>query len=350
MAEKLTAQQRAQLFQLSTRQNLQMMAKKTTATANTTLEFQLPKARLLETIYLRIKATINVKHATATKLACDYLTKHGIIQQYKVDLNNGFSPFTISGKGMAMMAYLDRHADMFTTKDSDFSNAITEFKCSSAGTDNEFFFTIPLSVALNGRDPVGLLLLQSEQTVCDLRVSVGSASDMWSPAELSGYTVDIKEVTVEPMLTTYSIPANSEAFPDLSILKLVQDRTDAITSAGQNIVKLSTGTIYRKLVLYFTDAEGKPMTADKFNGTIDLVFNQADCNIAVSPEMLRAVNSYHLGTDLPEGMYVFDFSDCSYGSSRDYIDTEKLTEFWLRFNSANTGKVRVVSECLSRLI
>lgn len=353
MAEKttqLTAQQRAQLFQLSTRQNMQMMAKKSTDSCNTSMDFQLPKARLLSNIYLHIHAKVKATHATKTSIDINPLDVCRILSQIKLDLNNGFAPYTISGVGLGIMNMLDKNANMILEEDSAYNNVGNALTVSSDGVSNDLCFTMQLPVTLNGRDPVGLLLLQSDQTIADLRVAVGAPADMFPSTNTTGFTFDLESVTVEPMLETFSIPANSEAFPDLSILKLVQDRTDSITSAGQNIVKLSTGTIYRKLALQFTDENGTPFTDSDLSGVIELVFNQADTNYSVSPEMLRALNAVKIGTPLPKGVYIFDFSDCSYGSSRDYIDTEKLTEFWLRFNAGKRGKVRVISECLSRLV
>ena len=60
MAETLSAQQRANLFSMSTRQNLQMIAKKSVTTPNTSIEFSLPKARLLSNIFLKVKAKVKV--------------------------------------------------------------------------------------------------------------------------------------------------------------------------------------------------------------------------------------------------------------------------------------------------
>jgi hypothetical protein len=55
---------------------------------------------------------------------------------------------------------------------------------------------------------------------------------------------------------------------------------------------------------------------------------------------------------LANGIYVFDFTYQGlegYGGARDYIDTEKLTEFWLKFQAAETGKITYVRETLARL-
>ena len=175
---------------------------------------------------------------------------------------------------------------------------------------------------------------------------------MFDDTDVTGFTVELKNVEVSVCCETFSIPSNTNAYPDLSVIKLVNGRTDALASAGQQVVKMSTGTIYRKIILYFEKADGTPMTNEEI-GNIEIVFNQADVNYNISPDMLRAINTKELGFELPAGVYIFDFSSggniTNYGGTRDYIDTEKLTEFWIRTTTTKTGSVKVVSECLARL-
>ena len=352
MSEKLTPQQRANLFAMSTRQNLQMMAKQSVSSGSTSMQFTLPKARLLSNIFVRVKAKINVKHATKTELTNGVLTPYRLIRRISLDLNNGFAPYTISGDALAMLNMVTPTARM-CVNNSDYHGFPDKFKASAAGTDNDFYFTIQLPVTLNGRDPVGLILLQSEQTTTDLRIDVGNPSEMYPDTDISGFTFDLQEVEAQPMLETFSIPANNSAYPDLSVLKLCQDRTDTITAAGQQIVKLSTGTIYRKLLLYISDENGKPAKEDFVTSNIDLVFNQADTNYSVAPAMLRAKNAFDLGSQTPDGLFIFDFSNQglpNFGGTRDYIDSERLTEFWVRFNTSGKGSIKIITECLARLV
>ena len=91
MAE-LTAQQRAQLFAMSTRQNRQMLAKQTATSVPNTLQFTLPKARLLAGLYVKIKATFDAKPSGLVEEKLPAL-----IRRISLDLNNGFAPFVISG-------------------------------------------------------------------------------------------------------------------------------------------------------------------------------------------------------------------------------------------------------------
>ena len=350
MAEQLTAQQRANLFSMSTRQNLQMIAKQSTTTPNTSIQFTLPKARLLSNIFVRIKAKVKVTHASKTSIANDFLNPYRIIRRYSLDLNNGFAPYAISGDGLMLMNMIQPNANI-CMEESDYFKCANSFTASSTGADNDFYFTVQLPVTLNQRDPVGLILLQSDQTVVDLRLDVGTPAEMFT-GNTDGFTFELVSLEAMPMLETFSIPASASAYPDLSVLKLVQDRTDTITSAGQQIVKLSTGTIYRKLVLYITDENGDPADADFVTSNLELVFNQADTNYSVNAEMLRAKNAYDLGYKTPEGVFIFDFSNQgfpNFGGVRDYVDTERLTELWVRFNTSGKGKVKVISECIARL-
>ena len=349
MAETLSAQQRANLFSMSTRQNLQMIAKKSVTTPNTSIEFTLPKARILSNIFVRVKAKVKVKHPSLTTLAVDALSPYRIIRRWSLDLNNGFMPWAISGEGAMLLNMLQPHANVYM-ENSAYFDCDKTFTASSTGASNEFYFTVQLPVALNQRDPVGLILLQADTMVADLRIDIANPSDMFPSA--SGYTFELENIEATPMLETFSVPANASAMPDLSVLKLCTDRVDTITGAGQQIVKLSTGTIYRKLLLYVTNENGEPVDDDFITSTIDLVFNEADCNYRISPDMLRAKNAFDLGHDLPKGFYIFDFTNqgfSNYGGVRDYIDSERLTEFWVRFNTSGKGKVKIINECLSRL-
>ena len=356
MADKqnLTAQQRAALFAMSTRQNIQMLPTETATSGATTLQFQLPKARLLSSILVNVEAKINIKHATKTSIESDMFTPYKLLRRISLDLNNSFVPFTISGKEACMYNMIDIHPDIVApVSTSKLAYAYApNFVASSAGTDNEFSFTVNLTNTTNPRDPVGLISLQHSTALVNLVCDIANGADMFKDTE--GYTIDIKEVKVTPMVETFSFPANAEAVPDLSVLKICNGRVDSMPSVGQQIIKLTTGQIYRKIILYLEDENGAPLTPDKINSTIDIVFNQADINYAVNPKLLHIYNQKMLGYELPAGMYVFDFSNsgsfANLGGTRDFIDSANLSELWLRFNTTVKGKATIVTECLSRLV
>lgn len=308
--KELTALQRAQMFAMSTRQNWHMLAKQTTQNLPGTLQFNLPKARLLSGLFVSVKMT-----------GGDINT----IRRLSLDLNNGFAPFVVSGEELQMYNHIDLNPLNFpawATKEG----------------DGDTIYNFYLPVTTNQRDPIGLILLQNDQTNVTLNIDLG---------------VGATKVDVKVMVETFSIPADVNAYPDLSVLKLVNGRSDSLPAIGQQRIQLTTGTIYRKLAFKLVDENGAPMSLDDLNGNIQLVFNQADINYSIDPEMLRMWNEKQLGAELPDGVFVFDFSNSgglpNLGGTRDYIDSANLTEFWLEFNTAKKGKCIIVTETLARL-
>lgn len=353
MAEKqqLTAQQRAQLFAMSTRENFQMLASQKASSGATTLNFDLPKARLLANIICHVKATVSIKHATATEISTDAFTPYKIIRRWSLDLNNGFSPFVVGGQELAMYNLIDMHPE--TVLGGTDTQGYTYFPkpvVNTTGKDNSFEFTVQMPVTTNHRDPIGLILLQNDQTNVKLVADIANGAEVFENQE--GYTVEIKSVEISVCTQTFSVPANANAYPDLSVLKLVNSRSDSLPSIGQQIVKLSTGTIYKKIIFMLLDENGSAIADDDIGSNIELVFNQADVNYSINPRMLRVWNEHQLGKPLPKGMYAFLFDYqglVNMGGSRDFIDTEKLTEFWLRFSTTKKGKILIVNENLARL-
>ena len=363
MAEQnLTASQRAALFAQATRQNMQMLPTQSVSSGAQTLTFNLPKSRLLSKIMIDVKIKFNASHATKTTLPeHDLFAPYRAIRRISLDLNNGFSPYVIGGKECAMLNMIHRGnakyvSEVFDNSSTDNSADTNSYGywinkgCSPTGKENELRFTLELPVTLNDRDPVGLILLQNDSTNVHLMVDFANGADMFDDTE--GYTIDITEAKITPMIESFSIPANANAFPDLSVLKLTNSRNDSYVGSGQHIIKLSTGTIYRRLFFRILDKDGNPVADDDITSNISLVFNQADTNYDISPRALRMLNTTQYGFTLPKGMYVFDFAYqgiVGLSGTRDYIDTERLTEFWLRYNTNDSGRIEIVTECIARL-
>lgn len=332
---EMTASQRAQFFGMSTRQNMHMLARETASVTPSTLQFTLPKSRLLSSLLVKVK--VEFQSAESRTLKAEEV--YGLIRRISLDLNNGFSPFVVSGRELYLYNLVSVNGNAWNDEEITLPSA-------QAGSSKNFELVFELPVTLNGRDPVGLILLQSDQTNVTLSIDTANYGSIFPDDTFKGMSVDV-------MTTTYSIPANANAYPDLSVLKLVSGRQDALPTAGQQIVKLATGTIYRKILFRLVDENGQPMTKEDVSSNFELVFNQADVNYSISADMLRTINTKLLGYELPEGVYCFDFSNAggfvNMGGTRDYIDTAKLTEFWLRFTTGKRGKIEIVTECLARL-
>ena len=350
--QKLTPQQRAMLFGASTRQHIQMLGAQTINGGAQTVSFRVPKSRIMQGVRLYVDGNINVKHASGSSAPLDKLAIYDVLRRISIDFNNGFNPIVVSGSEQALVNMLYPNPGMiFPTEDgTSLATAPKSLKSSTTGADNDFSFMLDVPLTVNYRDPVGLVLAQNAETNIDIILDFNNPAQIIN--NLSGYTLEFKDVKVIPSVTSFSIPSDSRCFPDMSVLKVVDSRNEQFT-AGNQYIKLPVGMIYRKLILKFTDEAGNPMSIDDITSNIELIMNTADTPYSISPKMLRAINKMQAGVDMPEGVYYwsFDFQGINgYGGSRDYIDTERVTEFAVRFTTGRAGKLHIISEKLSRLI
>lgn len=352
----LTAAQRAANFALATRQNQHTLFKHSVDGGAQSITIQLPKNRLLSKVFLKFDIDVEIKHATSTSLpALDPLAPYKLIRRLCMDFNSGFQPYVLSGMQLALVNLISHYkADYILNFNDDDINPYCNWidkGVSSTGKLNKISFMLEMPITLNDRDAISLILLQNDQTLSQVIIDVGNGNDMFTSTD-NGYEAEIKKCSVELSMETFSIPASSEAFPDLSVLKLTHGRNDSFTGSGQHILKLSTGTIYRRMILRFEDENGNPLSDEDLTSNFELVFNQADINYNISPKALRCLNTEYYGMYLPKGVYVFDFAyqgNVNLGGTRDYIDTERLTEFWFRFTSSKSCRVNFATETISRL-
>lgn len=271
-----------------------------------------------------------------------------------MNFNMGFQPYVLSGQELAMLNMVSHYRGDYFIKGTDGSEGFCYWDgkgASTTGKEQTIRFTLEMQTAMNDRDPISLIMLQNEQTVVDVVIDFANGSEIFGP-DSEGYEVEIVQGKVTPAVETFSIPAAVEAFPDISVLKLVDSRNENFKGSGQHILKLQTGTIYRRIILMFTDKNGGPAEEELLSSPLELVFNQADTNYSILPRMLKVRNTMEYGFMLPKGMYVFDFAyqgTVNLGGTRDYIDTEALTEFWLRFNTTDDVCVSLVKECITRV-
>lgn len=349
--QTLTPAQRAVLFAQATRQNYQAMPTQSVNAENTTIQFNLPKVRLLSRILLHVEATATLTSTAATIQTSAY-SPYNILRRISLDLNNGFSPLVLGGADLSLYSRLRQNQNVFDISTNGKANTYVENIAAAGGHDCAIRFTLPLETTLNQRDQTGYILLQNDESVVTLTIDVSTLSQAYVLNAGNGDTVTFKNMKITPTLETYSIPNVPQAFPDLSVLKLVSSKSDIFQGGSTSIIKLPVGTIYRKLILKFTDNNGVALTDQSFTGTIDFVFNQADTPYTFNPQTLSALNHMEYGEPLPSGVYTLDLSDQgipNYGGSMNYIDTEKLTEFWIRFNANVAGTITVISENLARL-
>lgn len=354
---QISPAQRNQYFMQLTRQHIQALAAKPW-TEGSTVSFEIPKARLLSKIKLLISATVNVTHASETAFVPVANAPFPLVKKIEVNLNNGFSPYVVSGVQAYIMNLLGANGsavspvvDTATVTNPSRAKNVLGKTASSGGTNNRLQMIIDLPIALNDRDPAGLIMLQAPDVLVNVNVTMGSVlTDLFSVT--TGMTVAVTNATIQPIIETFSIPAPMEARPDLSILKLVQGRTETISAAGSKVIALPTGNMYRKLAIWVKDSSGGEADAD-LSTDFKLKLNTADQPYSIPHRVLADINAQDYGVILPAGVFVFDFSKNNglpnFGTPRDYIDTAQLTQFELEFTAAAAGSVEYIYETLSVL-
>ena len=352
MAEKqLTAQQRAVLFGASTRQHVQMLGTQEIAGGAQTLTFRVPKARIMQGVKLFVEGKVKFfGTGSETTYALKPLDPYRAIRRISIDFNNGFMPVVCSGEEMALVNMLYPNPEMIPVAASGHLATSAASWTVKGNTENAFSFMLDVPLTINYRDPVGLVLAQNAETNIDITIDIDTVANMI--AVPAGFTADFSSLKITPAIMSYSIPADTRAMPDMSVLKIVDSRKENF-AVGQNYIKLPVGMIYRKLIFKFETAEGAAFDLEKINSNIELVLNTADIPYSINPKMLQAMNTMQAGMAYPDGClyFSFDFQGINgYGGSRDYIDAERITEFAVRFNAAEVGKVSIISEKLSRLI
>jgi hypothetical protein len=346
---KIPAAERNANFVRMTRQFLQTESSIAGA-VNGQISFDLTKVRLSAKVRVLVEATLTATHASATTYVPAAFAPYSMIRNVRVDLNNGFAPFTISGTELYMYNLMRPMAQQMQSQPSGRAKVVQGVTSSAGGTANVISFMADLPLALNDRDPMGMLITQNQAT--NVTVSIDFADGDALGSGQAGYTLTLSNIVVTPLVESFAIPPVPQAFPDVSMIKLVQSTKQSIPGSGSQIVKLTTGYTYRKLAIFIADANGVGVTDDSIPGQIELILNQADIPYRMRPAHIAKINHEQFGYVLPQGLYCFDFTYqglANLGGTRDYVDTERLTEFWIRFNAPSAGSVTCVYEQLTLL-
>ena len=88
--QQLSPAQRAELFAVHTRQHINELPAMVGLGADRTVNFTLPKTRLLSKIALAVEGELTIATAAATALA--RFSPYNILRRVQVSINNGFNP------------------------------------------------------------------------------------------------------------------------------------------------------------------------------------------------------------------------------------------------------------------
>jgi hypothetical protein len=347
---KYTNMQKLMLFEQATRENIQTTETITFA-ENTKKTIVLPKSRTLQKISLLCKGTFKLSHAIKTTYTAKTFNKYHLLRNLRLKLNNGFSPYDLSGVGLYM--YNQQSQYKAITDSQNTLDYITNV-VSSTGADNSVYFMLDIPITVNDRDFIGLLDMQASAINVEFEVTFGNITDIMTDTDITASSISI---TCIPVLTTFSIPAlTKDAIPTFDTVKIVHEQKTNISSTGYTTIKLPTGLTYRKLLLYLKqDANYTPIPLSRVD-SFSLALNQADTPYNIPADYLVNRNTKQRGASFDTGLYSFDFSNngiANYGSGRDYMDSENLSEFWVKVNmatlSGSVNEIITISEQIAQI-
>ena len=228
----------------------------------------------------------------------------------------------------------------------------------SAGANTwRFGLEIPLKIADDWREPIGMILAAAPDTVLELHVTWGATlySTVASrnvPVTVTGAAVAaLTNAKLYPFVEYFTVPANTSDYPDLRRLHLWNEQgPQVIASAGDQEVVLQRGnTLKRVLHILWTNS-----AADATNvSDLNLVFNKTEIPYKLKRLLVAYLQRQRNVRDLPDGVYEHDLWNSS--TFRDAINTLNLNEITSVLTVgtgatiAGTSDVRTLTEQLIQL-
>lgn len=308
-------------FNRNTRRKIVTLPVMTKGSGANTQSITLPKTGYLARLFLAIRGSV-----AGTLSAPNALGFSSILSRVKLTLNSGVDLFNVSGAGYH---YLLR--ELLETELVDPVGASTGRTAITATTFN---LDMVIPIALNMRDPLGLILLQNEATLAQLSV------DFLADASVAtGATVTC---TVTPWMEIFTVPVAAEDQPDISLLHQILEDQQAVSAAGDFEYKWPRSNTYLQVMHGLgIGAAG----ADGFTNAAIRV-NQSDYLQTTTPTFLDMEHRAIRGRARPAGGVFYDFLGTSgfgtYGTFRDLYDSSLITDLSSILNANAAGTLYTI--------
>lgn len=291
-------------FETATRLKQIQLDSKSKGTGATVNTWYLPKTGFLASVYLRITATV-----AGTLSNKNALGASSIINRIRLQINNGIDVFNMTG---AEYAYLAN--DVI---DSEYFLGQSQNQGRSAVSAATFNLDTIIPVMVNPRDPIGLILLQNEQTQLTLTVEWAADATVATGATVTG--------SVTPYMEFFTVPANPKDYPRLDLIHQWIDQSQNVAGAGQQVVTIPRGGIY--MGIYHGCGIGASGT-DAWS-RYQLRINQSDYLVDLDVDGINVINRRYRGRARAAGAILQDFKASSglgsFGSGRDWLDSRAFT-------------------------
>jgi hypothetical protein len=213
----------------SRRKILPMTGVLTRATNGGTIgPISLPKTGLLARMYLAIRGAVAATVTTANPLGFS-----SIVSRYRLQANSGIDIFNVSGPGYS---YLLRNV-----LESEYIDPVGQTNGTTAVTATTFNLDTVIPVALDMRDPTGLIMLQNEQTIVNLFIDWAADA---SVVLTGGGVVTSPLTTGDVFLEVFTVPPDPKDWPPLNVIHQCLEDQQAIAAAGDFAYYWPRGNTY----------------------------------------------------------------------------------------------------------
>jgi hypothetical protein len=291
---------------------------------------QIPRTGLLGRMYLIIRGSV-----AGTLTSPNALGMAAIIKRVRLFANSGIDIFNCSG---AAYHYLLRNR-------LNLGNDIgaTANNARSAVTATTFVLDMVIPVAMNNRDPLGLIMLQSEQTVLTLSIEWEADATVATGATVTG--------TVDTVMEVYTVPQDRRNWPRLDVVHQILEDQTPVSGAGSVVYNWPRGNRYLQVLhglgIGASGADGFSATQLRVNQS-DYIFSFTAANRHDVLAGLRDITTTRVAGSIP-----IDFLGSAglgvYDKFRDTLDSGRVTDLATVITATGAGTLYTVRRQLVQL-
>jgi hypothetical protein len=297
-------------------------------TAGQNSPFELNRVGLIARIILKVSGVYTCAHASKTTFTKKFKAPWTLIDRLKLNLNTGVNLIDCSGYGLFLrnVLYARNHRIDEVIAGSDvfrFGNTV-----SAGGTANNIDFVLEIPIAINDRDPVGFLMMQSQEAVANVRID-WAATLIGALMTDADVVVSAVAITVTPEVELFSIPRTPADYPDTSLVHQIFEDMQMIGTTGEQKYIVPRGGIYMK-ILHSIELNGALAGLTDID-KLTLTYNQNQVPYEISAQIQRFEQLRKYGRTLPDGCFVWDFfyqGIPNLAGFRDLINSGAVTEMW----------------------
>jgi hypothetical protein len=317
-------------FQSATRQNITMLPSQVYSKEGKFV-FTLPKVGLASRLFLMVKGTMTVTPGTGSA-SLSTKTGFNLIKRVRVLANSGASVFDVSGYGTYLINRVSKEHRPVIDSIADGGTDSLVYAAGVASGANAWRLGLEIPIAVNERDPVGLILLQNNASQITVEVEMNpeiGATDDGAAVKVTGdATAEFTNGSVMLGMEYFTVPRAKEDYPALNYLHQYLEESLSLNAAGVQTISLQRGNTYLSLMHYVIISGALNSAAVE---KLRILYNQSENPYNLDAQLQLMLQRERYGSDLPIGTFIHDWyysnGMTNLGNSRDMLNSANVTEF-----------------------